>query len=104
MVRRPVGRKRRQGWRRKNRKTELNPDDALRIIKELKEQGLINFNVVKSGKETVDFVKFLKKFWDFTALPYIRKNLAHGQSSVRTRCIMCLRCFSLTIKPFGAIF
>jgi integrase len=81
------------------RKTDLNPDDALRIVQELKEQKLINFNAVKAGSATVDFISFLKNFWDYTASPYIREKLAHGQNIGKRHCYVSMSRFNRYWEP-----
>ncbi|MCL2444292.1 MAG: integrase, partial [Treponema sp.] len=62
------------------RRTELNSDDALRIVQSLKNSGLIDIAAVKAGKGNVSFTEFLEKFWDYESSPYIREKLAHGHS------------------------
>jgi hypothetical protein len=47
------------------KKTDLNPDDALRIVTALKDRNLIDFIAVKAGNGTVPFTDFLKNFWNF---------------------------------------
>ena len=49
------------------RKTDLNSDDALRIVQSLKDRELIGISAVKSGKGTVSFTEFLETFWDYEA-------------------------------------
>jgi hypothetical protein len=44
------------------RRTELNSDDALRIVQALKDRGLIDIAAVKSGKGTIPFAEFLEEF------------------------------------------
>jgi integrase len=68
------------------RKTDLNSDDALRIVRVLKDRELISINAVKAGKSAVDFGEFLEEFWDYTASPYIREKLAHGHSIGKRHC------------------
>ena len=62
------------------RKTDLNSDDALRIVHALKDRELIDFTAVKFGKGAALFTEFLERFWDYENSPYIREKLAHGQS------------------------
>jgi hypothetical protein len=47
------------------RKTNLNGDDALRIVNILKDRQLIDVSVAKAGKGTVALFEFLEKFWDY---------------------------------------
>ena len=61
------------------RRTELDSDDALKIVQALKDRGLIDIAAVKSGKGTVPFTEFLEEFWDYETSPYIREKRAHGQ-------------------------
>jgi integrase len=62
------------------RKSNLTPDDAMRIVNVLRELEFIDIPVVKAGPGTIHFVRFLEKFWDYEKSPYIRDKLAHGQS------------------------
>jgi integrase len=68
------------------RRTELNSDDALRIVQVLKDRGLIDIAAVKSGKGTIPFTEFLDGFWDYETSPYIREKRAHGQSIGKRHC------------------
>jgi hypothetical protein len=63
------------------RKTDLNSDDALRIVTVLKDRGLISIPAVKAGSGAVDFTEFLEEFWDYTASLYIREKLLTGIAS-----------------------
>jgi hypothetical protein len=61
------------------RKTDLNGNDALRIVNALKDRGLIDLAAVKAtGREAVPFVRFLNDFWDYDTSEYIRDRLSHG--------------------------
>ena len=68
------------------RRTELNSDDALRIVQALKDRELIDTPAVKPGKGSVSFTEFLDEFWDYDASPYIREKRAHGQSIGKRHC------------------
>ena len=68
------------------RKTDLNSDDALRIVQSLKDRGLIDVAAVKSGKGSVLFTEFLETFWDYEASPYVREKRAHKQSIGKRHC------------------
>jgi hypothetical protein len=69
------------------RKSELNSDDALRIVQALKDRDLIDIAAVKFGKGTVLFTEFFETFWDYTASPYIREKQAHGHSIGKKHCM-----------------
>ncbi|MDR1931928.1 MAG: hypothetical protein LBQ57_03785 [Spirochaetales bacterium] len=60
------------------RKTDLNSDDALRIVAALKERALIDVSTVKHGKGSVLFNDFLDEFWDYEASPYVREKKLTG--------------------------
>jgi hypothetical protein len=61
------------------KKTDLSAEEALKIVKALKDRGLIEITAVRTtGKEAVPFVKFLEDFWDYDRSEYIRDRLAHG--------------------------
>jgi hypothetical protein len=68
------------------KKTELNSDDALRIVSVLKERNLIDFTIVKAGSGTVLLTEFLKNFWTYDTSPYIREKLAHRYSIGKRHC------------------
>jgi hypothetical protein len=46
------------------RKTDLDSDDALRIVAALKDRGLISVSAVKAGSGAAGFTEFLEEFWD----------------------------------------
>jgi len=61
------------------RKTELDSDDALRIVQTLKGMGLVDVAAVKStGKGAVPFVEFMESFWDYDKSEYIKDRISHG--------------------------
>ena len=60
-------------------KSEINADDALRIVAKLKNMGLIDISAVRNtGRGAVPFVRFLETFWDFDKSEYIQDRLSHG--------------------------
>ena len=81
------------------RKTELTSDDGLRIVQVLKDRGLIDVAVVKSGKGTTSFTEFLKEFWDYEVSPYVREKLAHGHSIGKRHCYESIRRFNRYWEP-----
>jgi integrase len=68
------------------RKVDLGGDDAMRIVGSLKDRGLIDVSITKTGKESVLFTGFLAEFWDYAASPYVREKLAHGHSMGKRHC------------------
>jgi hypothetical protein len=83
------------------KKTELNSDDALRIVSLLKECSLIDFTIVKAGNGTVLFSEFLKTFWDFGTSPYVREKLATGTVSADATVTICLTGLRTTVSPLS---
>jgi len=83
------------------RKSELNADDALRIVSTLKSMGLIDISAVKNtGRGAVPFVEFLETFWDFDKSEYIQDKLAHGYRFSRRYAHECKKRIKREIKPF----
>jgi len=68
------------------KKTDLNSDDAMRIVQLLKKRELVDIAIVKPEKGNVLFLDFLEEFWDYDASPYIRDKLAHGHSIGKRHC------------------
>jgi integrase len=81
------------------RKTDLDSDDALRIIQALKDRGLIDIATVKSGKGAVSFTEFLEEFWDYEASPYVREKRAHGHSIGKRHCYESMSRFTRYWEP-----
>ncbi|MDR2663854.1 MAG: tyrosine-type recombinase/integrase [Treponema sp.] len=94
----PTGRKRRprpadvvmglDGILRALRITDLNDDDAIRIVNALKDRGLAG--VPGAGKGSVLFTEFLEEFWNYAVSPYVREKLAHGHSIGKRHCYECM--------------
>jgi integrase len=83
------------------RKSELNSDDALRIVSTLKSMGLVDIAAVKNtGRGAVPFIQFLETFWNYDESPYIKDRLAHGYRFGRHYARECLKRLSKDIKPF----
>jgi len=83
------------------RKSELNSDDALRIVSTLKSMGLIDIAAVKNtGRGAVPFIQFLETFWNYDESPYIKDKLAHGYRFGRHYARECMKRLSKDIKPF----
>ena len=61
------------------RRSDLNSDDAMRIVSTLKRMELIDVSAVKNtGRGAVPFVQFLEKFWNYDESEYIQDRLSHG--------------------------
>ena len=83
------------------RKSELNSDDALRIVATLKSIGLIDIAAVKNtGLGAVPFVQFLETFWDYERSEYIKDKLSHGHRFSRGYARECQIKVKSEIKPF----
>jgi len=82
------------------KKSDINSDDALRIIQALKDKELIDITAVKPGNGDVSFTGFIEKFWDYETSPYIREKLAHGQSMGKRHCYEMGSRFTRYWKPY----
>jgi integrase len=84
------------------RKTDINGDDAMRIVNSLKDRGLIDVSIVKAGNGARIFTEFLDEFWDYTASPYVREKKAHGHTIGKRHCYeMMSRVHSFYNKYFA---
>jgi hypothetical protein len=83
------------------RKTDLNGDDALKVVDTLKTLGLINIAAVKStGQGAVPFVEFMAEFWDFDKSEYIKDRLSHGYRFSRRYARECQNRLNAELRPF----
>jgi integrase len=83
------------------RKTDLNGDDALRIVSALKDRGLIDIAAVKAtGRGAVPFVQFLENFWDYDRSEYIKDRLSHGYRFSRRYARECQNRLKSVLIPF----
>jgi integrase len=83
------------------RKTDLNGDDALRIVNALKDRGLIDIAAVKAtGRGAVPFVQFLENFWDYDHSEYIKDRLSHGYRFSRRYARECQNRLKSVLAPF----
>jgi len=83
------------------RKSELNSEDALRIVSTLKSLGLIDIAAVKNtGRGAVHFVQFLENFWNYDESPYIKDKLSHGYRFSRRYAYECLVRVNSELKPY----
>jgi integrase len=83
------------------RRSELNSDDALRIVSTLKSMGLIDIAAVKNtGRGAVPFVQFLESFWDFDKSEYIQDRLSHGYRFSRRYAHECQNRLKAELKPY----
>jgi integrase len=57
--------------------TGLDADGAAAIAEALRDRGLLDFPTVKAGPGNVDFITYLKQFWDYDKSPYVKERLAH---------------------------
>jgi integrase len=83
------------------RRSELNSDDALRIVSTLKSMGLIDIAAVKNtGRGAVPFIQFLETFWDYDKSEYIRDRLSHGYRFSRSYARGCQNRLKAELMPF----
>jgi integrase len=82
-------------------KADLNSDDALAIVKKLKDMGLIDIPAVRNtGRGAVPFVQFLAEFWDFDKSEYIQDKIGHGKRFSRRYAYGCLKRVKSILVPF----
>jgi integrase len=55
-------------------------------MKALKDRGLTGIETSPPGKESVDFISFLRDFFDYDKSAYVQGRLAHGHSIGRRYC------------------
>jgi integrase len=83
------------------RKTDLNGDDALRIVGALKDRGLIDIAAVRAtGRGAVPLVQFLENFWDYDHSEYIKDRLSHGYRFSRRYARECQNRLKSVLAPF----
>ena len=83
------------------RKSEINSDDALRVVSTLKSMGLIDISAVKNtGRGAVPFIQFFETFWDYDKSEYIQDKLAHGYRFTRRYALECLKRVKGELKLF----
>ena len=83
------------------RKSDINADDALRIVSTLKSMGLIDIAAVdNTGRGAVSFADFLMSFWDYDKSEYIQDKLAHGHRFTRYHARRCLKRAKSVLVPF----
>jgi len=83
------------------RKSDLNADDALRIVSTLKNIGLIDVSAVKNtGRGAVLFIDFINDFWDYDKSEYIKDRLSHGYRFSKRYAYECKIRVNSVLKPF----
>jgi integrase len=68
------------------KKTDLDGNDAMKIVESLKKRELIDVNVVKAGNGAVLFTEYLDQFWDYCSSPYVKAKKADNESIGRRHC------------------
>ena len=68
------------------KKTDLDGNDAMKIIDTLKGKGLVDVSVVKAGDGARVFTEFLEEFWDYHSSPYVKAKKADGESIGKRHC------------------
>jgi hypothetical protein len=83
------------------RKSEINSDDALRIVSTLKSMGLIDISAVKNtGRGAVIFTDFLQTFFDYDKSEYIQDKLSHGYRFSRGYAHECQNRIKAELIPY----
>ncbi|MDR0600247.1 MAG: hypothetical protein LBG84_09260 [Treponema sp.] len=71
------------------RKTELAPDDAMRIVKTLTDLSLIDILAVPRGNGSICFISYLLDFWNYDTSEYLKERISHGYSLTKRHCHEC---------------
>ena len=66
--------------------TDLNGNDAIKIVNVLKERGLVDVSIVKAGQGSILFTDFLRQFWNYVDSPYVREKKSYGHNLGRRHC------------------
>jgi integrase len=61
------------------REAEISNNDALFICEELKRRGLLKSFVLTESSQAIDFIQFLKTFWDWDS-PFVKEKLRKRHS------------------------
>jgi integrase len=64
----------------------ITPEDAERIVKVLKDRGLVEIAVLKDRQKPEILSEFLLRFWDYDRSPYVREKKAHHHSIGKRHC------------------
>jgi integrase len=68
------------------RKTDLDCNDAMKIIEALKKKELVDFAVTKTGSGSKLFTEFLEEFWDWNSSTYVQERKTSGKTIGRRHC------------------
>ncbi|MDR2965207.1 MAG: hypothetical protein LBU88_05480 [Treponema sp.] len=70
---------------------ELDTAGALRIAEVLRNRGLLSLPATDAKRGSIEFITYLKNFFDYEKSAYVREKLAHGQSIGRGYCMEATR-------------
>jgi len=70
------------------------------ILSEMKRLGWVKSFVLSNTPEAVDFVSFLKTFWDWDTSPYIKEKLRKSHGIHKLHCIKQLQGITRYWEPF----
>ena len=83
------------------KKTELDADDALKVVSLLKSMGLIDISAVSTkGQGAIPFVDYLQKFWDYDKSEYIQAKIGAGHRFTRSYVHECQNRIKSILIPF----
>ncbi len=82
------------------RSAPLTLDEAGRIVKALKDRGLIRDATVGAGPVSEPLITFLERFWDYEQSPYVSERVAHGQRISRRHCREASNRLEYYCKPY----
>jgi integrase len=68
------------------KKTDLDGNDAMKIIEALKKKDLVDFTVTKVGSGSKEFTEFLEEFWDYSSSLYVQEKKTQGKTIGKRHC------------------
>ena len=85
----------------KNAARKINiGSEAEIIIKELKRSGLVKKYIMNDTPQAVDFISYLKTFWDWETSPYIKEKLRKSHGIHKMHCLKQSQAITLYWEEF----
>jgi len=85
----------------KNAVRKINTgSEAEIIIKELKRSGLVKKYIMNNTPQAVDFISYLKTFWDWENSPYIKEKLRKSHGIHKMHCLKQSQAITLYWEEF----
>jgi len=69
------------------KKADIDAAGAKQIVELLKNRGLLTIPILDVQNNDIDFIEYLKNFFDYDKSPYVKEKKAHGQNIGKRYCI-----------------